>query len=229
MNRKIPYRLRYSRRAKRLSLQVVPGEVRVTAPAGVRISVIDGFVRSRTRWLEQKLAYFESVDPPAIPSVYENGSEVSVFGEIAVLQLSEAASGTEEMIHRNGVLCVYLTGEFNLTSVVKRWLDDRLLSHVNRIVEEHSRPGLIPTRIRLANARTRWGSCSPRGVIMINRRLVHAPLNVVEYVVVHEMVHLQQRNHSKQFWGVVESILGTVKPGRQWLRLQGAYLLERSL
>lgn len=61
---------------------------------------------------------------------------------------------------------------------------------------------------------------------MINRRLVHAPLKVVEYVVVHELAHLRHGNHSKKFWGVVESILGDVKEEKQWLRLQGSYLLE---
>jgi predicted metal-dependent hydrolase len=229
MTQRIPYLLKYSRRAKRLSLQVVPGEVRVTAPAGVRISVIDGFVRSRAKWIAKKLAYFASVDPPAIPAEFANGSNLSVFGETAVLQLSETVSEKEELTQRNGVLYVCLPGEADLTSVVKRWLDDRLLSHVNRIIEEHSRQGLIPSRIRLSNARTRWGSCSPRGAIMVNRMLVHAPLSVVEYVVVHELVHLQHRNHSKKFWGAVENILGDVKPYKQWLKLQGAYLLEEKL
>ena len=60
---------------------------------------------------------------------------------------------------------------------------------------------------------------------MINRTLVHAPPRVIEYVVVHELVHLRHRNHSKSFWKVVESFIGDLKPSRQWLRLQGAYLV----
>ncbi len=222
----IPYRLSYSRRAKRLSLQVVPGEVRVTAPPGASISVIDEFVRSRTQWLTEKLACFASIVPPAVPAEFTHGSEVSIFGETSVLQLSETASGCKELIQRNRVLYVYLHRSSDLTLAVRKWLDELLLSHVKGIAEEYSRPGLIPSRIRLGKARTRWGSCSPRGVIMINRRLVHAPLKVVEYVVVHELAHLRHGNHSKKFWGVVESILGDVKEEKQWLRLQGSYLLE---
>lgn len=222
------YRLRYSRRAKRLRLQVVPGEVWVTAPPGATIAVIDEFIRNRDKWLKDKLACFASVVPPLIPSDYTDGSEVSVFGEKAVLQLSETASGIEEFIQRNGVLYACLPAGSNLTSTVRRWLDKRLLGYVNEIVEEYSRLGLVSSRIRLGKARTRWGSCSPHGVIMINRRLVHAPLRVVEYVVVHELVHLRHRNHSKKFWKAVEDILGDVKPQKQWLRLQGAYLLHQT-
>lgn len=224
----IKYRLRYSRRAKRLSLQVVPGEVRVTAPAGVSISVINEFVLSREKWLKKKLACLASITPPVVPAEFTDGSEVSVFGEIAVLQLLEAASEAPELILRNGILYVYLPGCSDLTTVMKRWLDDRLSGHVRGIAEDHSHFGFAPSKIRLGNARTRWGSCSQQGVIMINRRLIHAPLSVVEYVVVHELVHLRHRNHSKKFWGVVDSILGDVKPDKQWLRLQGAHLLHRS-
>jgi predicted metal-dependent hydrolase len=228
MTRDIRYRLKYSRRAKRLSLQVVPGEVRVTAPVGARISVIDEFVRSRARWINEKLSYFESVAPPSMPSEFIHGSEVSVLGGKVVLQLSENTSEVEKLIERNGILYVYLPGGSNLTLAATKWLDDLLLGHVEGIVERYSHLGLVPSGIRFRTARTRWGSCSPSGVIMINRRLVHAPPGVVEYVVVHELAHLRHRNHSRKFWKVVKSILGDVKPHKQWLRLQGAYLLHQS-
>lgn len=134
----------------------------------------------------------------------------------------------EKFVERNGILHAYLPAGSDLTMAVKKWFDELLLSHVNRIVEKHSHLRLIPSRIRFRTASTRWGSCNSSGVIMINRRLVHAPLSVVEYVVVHELAHLRYRNHSMKFWKVVESILGDVKPQKQWLRLQGAYLLHKT-
>ena len=228
MTQNIHYHLKYSRRAKRLSIQVVPGEVRVTAPAGARLSVIDEFVRSRARWLNEKLSYFESVVPPSVPFEFTDGSEVSLLGRKAVLQLSEKTSEGEKRIERNGILYVYLPGGSDLTLAAAKWLDDMLLNHVKGIVEKYSHLELVPSGIRFRTASTRWGSCNPQGIIMINRRLVHAPPAVIEYVVVHELVHLRHRNHSKKFWKVVESILGDVKPHKQWLRLQGAYLLHKT-
>jgi len=225
MPAEISYRLQFSRRVKRLRLQVIPGEVIVTAPTGTAITVIEGFVQSREKWLSNKLAYFASVSLPSVPSEYSEGSVVSVLGEYPVLQSLVSVSGKEEMVLRNGTLTACLPPGNDLSRAVNKWLDCRLLSFSEAVMEKHSGFGVKPSKIRLGNARTRWGSCSSRGVIMINRRLVHAPADVVEYVLIHELVHLRHRNHSEVFWKAVIRVLGDVKPQRKWLRLQGSYLL----
>ncbi|NOQ23042.1 MAG: DUF45 domain-containing protein [Candidatus Aegiribacteria sp.] len=223
MKRTVPYQLRYSRRVKRLRLEVVPGEVRVTAPPGTGISVIDEFVLSREKWLAGKLAGFASISPPSAPSEYTEGSEISVLGKKIVLRLTESV----EFELCDGVLygCSF-DNSVDLGLSMGKWLDRQLLGFVNEIIKKYSRFGFVPSRVRLGNARTRWGSCSSRGVIMINRRLVHAPPDVVEYVVVHELVHLRYRNHSPLFWNSVEDFSGDVKLPRRWLRLNGAFLLQ---
>ncbi|MCK4807740.1 MAG: DUF45 domain-containing protein, partial [Candidatus Aegiribacteria sp.] len=144
----ISYRLRYSRRAKRLSLQVVPGEVRVTAPAGASISVIEEFVCNRAQWLTEKLACLASVTPPSIPLEFTDGSEVSVLGRKAVLKLLENTSQVEKLIEHNGILYAHLPGGSDLTVTVERWLDDLLLDHVKGIVDKYSRLRLVPSGIR---------------------------------------------------------------------------------
>ncbi len=222
MKRTVSYQLRYSRRAKRLRLEVVPGEVRVTAPPGTGISVIEEFVQSREKWVMDKLSDFASISSPCSPAAYTDGSEISVLGKKAILRVAEV----QEFVLRDDILYGCLYRGMDLNRSAGKWLDGQLLSFVNKTVEKYSSPGLVPSRIRLGNARTRWGSCSPRGVIMINRKLVHAPPEVVEYVAVHELVHLKHRNHSPLFWNTVEQTLGDVKSQRKWLRLQGAFLLR---
>lgn len=222
MKRTVSYQLRYSRRAKRLRLEVVPGKVRVTAPPGTDISVIDEFVRNREKWVMDKLADFAAVSSPGVSAEYADGSEISVLGKKVVLRVA----GVQEFVLHDDVLHGCLYRGMDLNQSVGKWLDGQLLSFVNKKEKKYFRPGLAPSRVRLGNARTRWGSCSPRGVIMINRKLVHAPAEVVEYVLVHELVHLKHRNHSPLFWNTVEQTLGDVKPQRKWLRLQGAFLLR---
>jgi predicted metal-dependent hydrolase len=221
----IPFRLRFSRKAKRMWLQVVPGEVQVTAPAGTSMSIIEKFVHSREKWIREKLSGFASVEPLPVPTEYSNGSVVCVLGETPVLRLSESGLRAGEIVLRDGVLLACLAPGADLSRAVKKWLDNRLLSFSEAIVENCSMFEFKPTRIRLGNARTRWGSCSSHGVIMINRKLIHAPRRVVEYVLIHELVHLKHRNHSRLFWDSVTQLLGDVKPERNWLRLQGSYLL----
>ncbi len=83
---------------------------------------------------------------------------------------------------------------------------------------------LEPSAIKLTNARTCWGTCNSKGVVSLNWRLMMVPHNLIDYVVVHELAHLVQMNHSKLFWQVVYSVLPDYASRRKSLK-QGDYLL----
>ena len=91
--------------------------------------------------------------------------------------------------------------------------------------EEAARIGVEYRRIRIGGQRTLWGSCSPRGTLSFNWRLVLAPVEVLEYVVVHELCHLRVPNHSRQFWALVERQRPHWRDQRDWLRRHGPELL----
>ena len=91
--------------------------------------------------------------------------------------------------------------------------------------EEAERLGVAVRRIRVGDQRTLWGSCSPSGSLSFNWRLVLAPLEVFDYVVVHELCHLRIPNHSRAFWNLVERRRPGWRDSRQWLREQGPELL----
>jgi predicted metal-dependent hydrolase len=85
--------------------------------------------------------------------------------------------------------------------------------------------GVRYERIAIRDQRTRWGSCSPRGTLSFNWRLVLAPFDVLDYVVVHELCHLREPNHSPRFWRLVASRRPGWREQRRWLREHGAELL----
>jgi predicted metal-dependent hydrolase len=93
---------------------------------------------------------------------------------------------------------------------------------------EAERIGVVFARIRIGGQRTLWGSCSSRGTLSFNWRLVLAPLEVVDYVVVHELCHLRVADHSPRFWALVEHHRPDWRPQRDWLREYGAELLAFS-
>ena len=99
----------------------------------------------------------------------------------------------------------------------------------SRIVEVAQREaaalGVTYGRIAIRDQRTRWGSCSPRGTLSFNWRLVLAPAEVLEYVVVHELCHLREANHSRHFWALVERARPTFVEERAWLTRHGWELL----
>ena len=97
---------------------------------------------------------------------------------------------------------------------------------VSAVAENQAeRIGVEYRRIRIAGQRTLWGSCSPRGTLSFNWRLVLAPLEVLEYVVVHELCHLRVPNHSRRFWTLVERHSPRWRQQRDWLRDYGPELL----
>jgi predicted metal-dependent hydrolase len=93
------------------------------------------------------------------------------------------------------------------------------------IDDEAAALGVSYRRIEIRDQRTRWGSCSPRGTLSFNWRLVLAPFEVLDYVVVHELCHLLEPNHSQRFWRLVASRRPGWRRQRNWLRDHGAELL----
>ena len=91
--------------------------------------------------------------------------------------------------------------------------------------EEAAALGVSFGRVQIRDQRTRWGSCSSRGTLSFNWRLVLAPLEVLDYVVVHELCHLRVPNHSKSFWTLVEASRPGWRQQREWLRDRGPELL----
>ena len=91
--------------------------------------------------------------------------------------------------------------------------------------EEAPALGVEPERIQIRDQRTRWGSCSTRGTLSFNWRLVLAPFDVLDYVVVHELCHLREPNHSRRFWTLVEQRRPGWRAQRDWLHEHGPELL----
>ena len=93
------------------------------------------------------------------------------------------------------------------------------------IDEEAPAIGVEPARVQIRDQRSRWGSCSTRGTLSFNWRLVLAPFDVLDYVVVHELCHLREPNHSRRFWKLVETRRPGWRAHRDWLHQHGPELL----
>jgi hypothetical protein len=93
------------------------------------------------------------------------------------------------------------------------------------VEDEAAELGVEVNRIQIRDQRTRWGSCSPAGNLSFNWRLVLAPFEVLDYVVVHEVCHLREANHSRRFWRLVESRRPEWREQKAWLNEHGAELL----
>jgi predicted metal-dependent hydrolase len=99
------------------------------------------------------------------------------------------------------------------------WYRQQARSVISERVQRYSSPsGIRYEKVKITNARKRWGSCSTKGNLCFSWRLAMAPLEVIDYVVVHELAHIEHRDHSRGFWEKVQTMLPDYKNRRKWLR-----------
>ena len=211
-NIKIP--VRYSSRAKRISIRVNHNGAELILPnkhynAGYR------FLLSKESWVRQKLQNaikHEPIDDKTIP----------IFGEIYSLQHIEA-NYCNVLIKQN-LVEVYSNIPHDKSILIK-FLRDKLLLEVTKLVDFFSaKHGLSFSKIRIMNNKNKWGSCSSKGVLSFNWRLVFAPKEILEYLVVHEMCHIIEMNHSIRFWNLVDTLYPNYKLAKLWLKGNGIKL-----
>lgn len=115
-----------------------------------------------------------------------------------------------------------------LTSAEVKTLADRALELIpKRVAYFAPIVGVNYGRITIRNQKTRWGSCSAKGNLNFNCLLMLAPEEVIDYVVVHELCHRKEMNHSKAFWNEVEKVIPNYREYRKWLRVEGSQIMER--
>lgn len=225
----IPYEIRKSARATRMRIIVGPRRVEVVVPHRAQLGKVVQLMESESRWVYEKTRALRDCEFQALPSEFASGQQILLRGEYVQLHVEPAEGRRGSLTVLADRILVTAPRHFDAadrTRYVERrvlsWLTERARSEAQRLCRRYGdRLGAWPTRIRIASQKTRWGSCSARGTISLNRLLVAAPPRVFEYVVVHELCHLVERNHSHRFWTLVGRLMPDWKEHRDWLRRHG--------
>ncbi len=219
-----------SSRRKTATIKVDLEGVSVRIPADLPLARIEKLVAEKTAWIERKLAEAERKQRGIAgqleqSSTLADGSRIMVQGQHLPLKL--IASDQMKVVQSSDRLEVYADADLiadkeQLRALVEQWLYRRAVEELNFCVNVYKqRVGATPSRIQIKDYRARWGSCKPDGSIQLNWRLIHAPMHIMDYVVVHELCHLLEMNHSKHFWSEVERVEPQYKMKRQWLKDNG--------
>ena len=153
---------------------------------------------------------------------YAEGETFLYLGSLFNLKLVQ--SQRPSLQFENG-FTLSLSAQKKAEQIFTRWYKERAYDVISERVHEYAqRYGFIPKQVKITSAMTRWGSCSSSGTLNFTWRLVMAPLDVIDYVVVHELAHLRVKNHSSQFWKVVEMIDPEYKLKKKWLKEKGEKL-----
>lgn len=218
---RIAYALRRSSR-RSIGLSIDQRGLRVGAPLRASLHDVETLIRAHGQWVLDKLAAWRERPPPARLEIAD-GSRIFVLAQALTVRLANGTRARWQFAGDEIRLTVPLTVdpakvlETALREHARAFFQERLAVHAPRL-------GVAVPPLRLSSARTRWGSCSARGNIALNWRLVLLPPAIVDYVVCHELAHLKEMNHSPRFWSVVEQLCPDWRRLRLDLRRLGRQL-----
>ncbi|MDD5034152.1 MAG: SprT family zinc-dependent metalloprotease [Methylococcaceae bacterium] len=224
--------IRRSVRSKRLHLLVKPGLIELVVPTALPEAQAMAFLNKHRAWAENKLLEINA-RVAQTSSGFVSGSTIPWRGRELPLLIREEP-GRRVRVAVDEAVRITLPEDLGESrdEVAKRalyaWVKPWLRGQVERLAERHTpRFGLYPREVRIKQMKTRWGSCGPHNDININWLLAFTPESVLEYVVVHELCHIRERNHSPAFWALLARHLPQYLEERNWLRSQGAALIRR--
>jgi len=222
----VPYRVRISTRARRLRLTVSNGEVSVTLPKGVPRCEAEKMLHQHSAWLMNQLERATRTKTPAktLPA-----DVILLRGEAKKVVIREESERQSRVRVEEGAdrLVIYtpLGTRKSGRSLAVPWLKARAREEISAAAQKWAgRMGLSYRALSIRDQKTRWGSCSSRGTLSFNWRLLMAPPAILEYVVIHELAHLKQPNHSKAFWQLTGQYYPDYKKARAWLRSNASLL-----
>jgi predicted metal-dependent hydrolase len=221
---RISYTLKRSKR-RTIGFVIDDKGLTVSAPKWVTIKQIDEALLERESWIARKSfewkQHVEKRDKLRIQWV--DGATFQYMGSPLTVRLENSARVAQlGVLLEESTLLVALppnADDEQIKNRVQSWLQSRAKTVFSeRIPIYTAQLGCTPKRWGLSGARTRWGSCGSDGSIRLNWRLIHFPLDVIDYVIAHELAHLKELNHGPDFWRTVGELFPDYQQKRQWLK-----------
>ena len=226
MSSTIPYRIRRSDRARRARIVVDGDGVEVIVPRRMALRHVEPFVAEKQRWIERTLERYEAARREAPGAVLADGGSVPYLGER--LELSRARRARTDAPTRGAPRRAAdregraTTTRAAVEDALERWYRKRAREEIaTRLDYATARAGTDWTRLSIRGQRTRWASCSQDGAMSFNWRLLLAPEEILDYVVEHEVAHLEVLDHSSRFWRLLGSRCPEYREHERWLKANG--------
>lgn len=225
----LQYTIRRSSKRKALTITVERDRaVVVHAPESMTDEAVRHAVDSKRQWILSKQRhpqkYQDRLHPPGKEVV--NGESAPYLGKDYRIEIAETPSGTVEF---SRTFTIPAAKREQRSEVLREWYIERAKETILERVQLHAKElGVAYTSSRIVDNRYRWGSCTVKNSVNFNWRLIKAPMFVIDYVVIHELSHLLEPNHTPRFWSIVRANSPRMEKAKLWLKEQGQ-LLEQEL
>ena len=228
----IEYTLTKSKR-KTVGIKITnEGEVKVSAPLRASDKAIEEIVMKKAKWIVEKLKLVKENHNQVKKKELIDGATISLLGKEYGLRVEEVLIRGASVKFDGTVFNLRVNKDLNnegkqqfIKEVLILWMRKKAKEIFQERVKHYANDlKLYPKGITIKDQKTLWGSCSSKDNINFNWRLIMAPIEILDYVVVHELCHLKHRNHSKEYWDYVEAAMPDYAKRRKWLKDNGRVL-----
>ena len=201
----VTYTLKRTSRRRSIGLRIDNHGLTVNMPLRASEKWLNDVLQDKAHWVVKKLENWQTKKP--VSSLWQDGQPLFFIGEVLTLRVVVSLFATPPLLH-SAQLFVHVTDDANealIEQTVTQWYQREAKSLFNeRIAHYAPLMDVAPRMVKLSSARTQWGSCTTRGDVRLNWQLIKMPVRLIDYVVVHELAHLIEMNHSTAFWRAVE-------------------------
>jgi predicted metal-dependent hydrolase len=205
--KQITYTLKRSGKRRSIGLRIDDRGLTVSVPLRASEKWLSSVLQEKAHWVVEKLDGWQTCKQPEMR--WQDGEQIDFLGELLELRVMESLFAAPAQ-RRGKMLWVFVAGSsssVHIEQAVAHWYRCEAEQHFALRVA-HYAPLLnaAPRSVQLSQAQTQWGSCTAHGAVRLNVQLIKLPPRLIDYVVVHELAHLRELNHSPAFWRVVESV-----------------------
>ncbi len=196
----------------------------VRAPNDTSHERIELLIHQKKLWLYEKVRHKQKYDLPIREKEFVSGTTILYLGRNYKL---EVVSDTFDGILFDNKFLISKSSVSDAPELFKGWYIEKAKQKIvpqSKFYAKHLGVGF--NRILISNLKYRWGSCTPSNNLNFNWRLIKAPMRVIEYVIVHELAHLLESNHTGKFWTIIKTQLPDYSTAKEWLKRHGNLLEE---
>ena len=221
IGRPVSYTLKRTSRRRSIGLRIDDNGLTVNVPRRASEKWLHSVLQNKAQWVVEKLEGWQA--KKIVPSQWRDGEAIPFMGDTLTLRVIASLFPAPLQLHGKQLL-VYSTheNEAGIEQAVSQWYQHQAeILFKERVACYAPLMNVAPKTVKLSSARTQWGSCTTRGTVLLNWQLIKMPLRLIDYVVVHELAHLVEMNHSAAFWQEVEQVCPHYKKWRAELRQKG--------
>jgi predicted metal-dependent hydrolase len=217
--------IRSKKRRRTISLHIKEdGRIVIQAPYNTPKWEIDKFIKEKQSWILKKISEKEK-RVKEVEKAFLPGEKFPYLGEWYSLEMQEFSNKEPHLKLSFGKFILHKDHREGAKDLFIQWYKKEAKEKVfGRINYYSQRLHLFPKAVKITSAKSRWGSCSRDNRLSFSWRIIMASLTVIDYILIHELAHIREKNHSKRYWTYVESIFPDYRKHRLWLKENGHLL-----